>query len=118
MGLLVQDLRRISKWQQQSFNQACALIEYGAHEDSLVCMEHFSLDKQVPRDFQEKSLPFQMNRVAPKAQASSPRSVDLRLPLVVVKRNLSFKVIALFPHHNNNKKLTQVRIPQGTLNSD
>ena len=40
-----------------------------------------------------------MNRMASNTQASSPsRSVDLRLPLVVVERNLSIKVAGLFPH--------------------
>lgn len=99
MGLLVQQLLRISKWQAE-FQPSLCPSECGAHAACPTGAESFSLKNR----FQvcllpEKSLRFQISRDEqggfPHTRSLSS-SVDLRLPLVVAERNLSIKVAGLF----------------------
>lgn len=63
MGLLVQELLRISKWQQQSFNQACDLLIMEPVKPALLIVQKQFSPKKERKGFpacffQEKSLQF------------------------------------------------------------
>lgn len=99
MRLLVRELLRIFKPQQ-----ACALLSIGTMKPALLVENAFLQNGTDSQPVSSRKNPFGspgtgMNLVAPQTQGSCPpRSVDLRLPLVVIKRSLPLKVARLFPH--------------------